>query len=140
MSPLSGPVSRYYHNPAAVISHPLGTDYLHLAWSATKTSPDELRAVYEQALRALQHFGLHKVLSDHTQRPPLPADVSEWVAQEWIPRAVQEAGYSHCAVVENHAPLGRLAAQSIGAQLPTGLLTFRYFATLPEAAAWLQAQ
>ncbi|RAK65072.1 hypothetical protein [Hymenobacter edaphi] len=140
MPPLSGPVSRYYHNAAAVISHPLSSDYLHLGWSAARTSPDELRAVYEQTLRALQHFGLHKLLSDHSQRPPLPADIGTWMVQEWIPRAVREAGYSHCAVVENHAPLGRLAAQSIGAQLPPGLLTFRYFGTVAEAAAWLSAQ
>lgn len=140
MPPLSGPTSRYYHNPAAVISFPLDADYLHLAWSATKATPDELRAVYEQALRALQHFGLHKLLSEHAQRPPMPAEVSTWVAQNWIPRAVHEAGYSHCAVVENAAPLGRLAAQSIGAQLPAGLITFRYFATTQEAAAWLRQQ
>lgn len=140
MSPLSGPASRYYHNPAAVISLPLGADYLYLVWSTTKTSPDELRAVYEQTLRALQHFGLRKILSDHAQRPPMPTEVSNWVAQDWVPRAAREAGYSHCAVVENAAPLGRLAAQSIGAQLPTGLITFRYFGTPTEAATWLGAQ
>lgn len=140
MPPLSGPTSRYYHNPAAAISLPVGADYIYIAWTPAKTTPAELRAVYEQALRALQHFGLRKLLSDHAQRPPMPADISTWVAQDWIPRAVREAGYSHCAVVDNAAPLGRLAAQSIGAQLAPGLLTFRYFGLPQEAAAWLREQ
>lgn len=140
MPSFSASSARYYHNAAAVISVPSGSDYLHLSWSATSTRPEELRAVYEHTLRALQQFGLRKLLSDHSQRPPLPATISTWLVQEWIPRAIREAGYSHCAIVENAAPLGRLAAQSIGAQLPAGQLAFRYFSAPAEAAAWLQAQ
>ncbi|OON69602.1 hypothetical protein [Hymenobacter sp. CRA2] len=130
----------YFQNAAASISYAPNGNYLVLSWSAVKASPEELRAVYEQALRAMQQQGIRKVLSNHGARPPLPAAVSTWVAEEWIPQAVRETGYSHCAVVENQSALGRLVAQSIGAQLPGKLLTFRYFPTQAEAAAWLGAR
>jgi hypothetical protein len=134
------PESRYFHNAIVTIVRQQGDAFIRLNWTAVSPQPEELRAAYEHALRALQHFGLHKLLSDHTQRQPMPAAVSIWVAEDWIPRAVREVGYSHCAVVENATPLGRLAAQSIGAQLPQGLLVFKYFSTPAEAAAWLNAQ
>ncbi|RTQ46586.1 hypothetical protein EJV47_21805 [Hymenobacter gummosus] len=138
--PNSIPDACYFQNPAATINHVAGEDFLRLHWSAAKTSPDELRAVYQHTLRAFTHFGYRKLLSDHSQRPPMPSEVSTWLAEEWIPRAVREAGYSHCAVVDNSTPLGRLAAQAVGAQLPPGLLTFRYFPTLAEALGWLRTQ
>jgi hypothetical protein len=134
--PNTVPKSLYFQNPAITIFYVNG--YLRLNWSAARTTEEELRGAYQQILLALKHYDTNKTLSYHGQRPLIPLAVQTWLTQEWIPRAVREAGYRRCAVVESQNPLGRLASQAVGQQSPDQL-DFRHFATLAEADAWLRS-
>ncbi|RYU79565.1 hypothetical protein [Hymenobacter persicinus] len=134
--PNSLPKSFYFQNPAITIYHTAG--YLRLDWSGARTTEDELRGAYQQVLLAMKHYRTGKTLSYHGLRQLIPLPVQHWLTQEWIPRAVHEAGYSQCAVVESQSALGRLASQAVGQQTPAQL-DFRHFATLAEAHAWLSA-
>ncbi|QKG59179.1 hypothetical protein GKZ68_21075 (plasmid) [Hymenobacter sp. BRD128] len=61
-----------------------------------------LRAVYEHALHLLKRAGLTKILTDHGQMAPFLAADREWMTRTWVPRAVAEAGYNRCAIVESN--------------------------------------
>jgi hypothetical protein len=96
----------------------------------------ELREVYEHALLAMKQHRVQGLMSVHDHRPPMPLEIQTWLAQQWIPRAITEAGYNRCAIVESAKPLSRLAARTVGANLNQPLL-YRYVATVEEAAQWL---
>ncbi|PJJ54875.1 SpoIIAA family protein [Hymenobacter chitinivorans] len=127
--------SIYFHNALCTISYD-SQGYILLVWANVACQEQELQAIYEHTLQALKHHRTGKLLTDHRLRQPLPLSAQHWIAQQWIPRAMQEAGYSHCAIVENQTPLGRLAARAVGDAL-TQPLDFRYFNTLEAASAWL---
>ncbi|WBA44103.1 hypothetical protein [Hymenobacter canadensis] len=110
--------------------------YVALKWHNVAATDEQLQAVYEQALLFMQSHRTPRLLSDHRVRPPLSLDLQQWLRDEWIPRAIREAGYSHCAIVESTSPLGRLAARAIGMAV-TPTLTARHFETVEPAQAWL---
>lgn len=110
--------------------------YIVLQWSDTTATNEQLQALYERVLALMKMHRTPRLLSDHRLRPPMSMTLQQWLRNEWIPRAIVEAGYSHCAIVESSSPLGRLAARAIGmAVAPT--LTARYFDTVEPAQAWI---
>ncbi|MCB2375994.1 STAS/SEC14 domain-containing protein [Hymenobacter sp. BT635] len=129
------PASSYFRNALCTISYH-GAGYVQLAWTEAATNENELQALYAHALQALKHHRTGRLLTDHRRRQPLPLGAQQWIAQHWVPQAVREAGYSHCAIVENQTPLGRLAARAIGDEIAAPL-KFRFFSEMPEAVAWL---
>ena len=134
--PNSLPKSFYFRNPAITNYHT--ADYLRLDWGEVRTTEDELRGAYQQVLLAMKHYGTGKTLSYHGQRQLIPLSVQNWLTQEWIPRAVREAGYTRCAVVESVSALGRLASNAVGQAVPSQL-DFRHFSTLATADEWLRS-
>ncbi|SMB91892.1 hypothetical protein SAMN00120144_2483 [Hymenobacter roseosalivarius DSM 11622] len=128
--------TQYFHNAAAVISYH-APGYLRVTWHPTVVSVADLQAIYEHVLRAMHHYGCTRLMSVHGQRPPIPPQIQEWLTAQWVPRAMEEAGYDRCAVVEADAPLSQLAARSIGNSLMQPL-RYHYFPTVREAADWLQ--
>ncbi|UOQ72286.1 STAS/SEC14 domain-containing protein [Hymenobacter cellulosilyticus] len=135
MSLPSSVSSIYFRNALCSISYD-SQGFILLVWANVVCQDQELHSIYEHTLQALRHHGTGKLLTDHRLRQPLPLSAQQWIAQEWIPRAMREAGYSHCAILENQTPLGRLAARAVGDALSLPL-DFRYFSTLEEARAWL---
>ncbi|UOQ53139.1 STAS/SEC14 domain-containing protein [Hymenobacter cellulosivorans] len=135
MSLPSSVSSIYFRNALCTISYD-SQGYVLLVWADVVCQEQELHAIYEHTLQALRHHRTGKLLTDHRQRQPLPLSAQQWIAQHWIPKAMQEVGYSHCAILENQTPLGRLAARAVGDAV-TLPLDFRYFSTLEEASAWL---
>jgi hypothetical protein len=122
--------------PLASISCLRG-NYVSLQWKPAEATDDQLRAVYEQALHLMKAHATPRLLSDHRLRPPLSLTIQQWLREEWIPRAMREAGYSHCAIVESANPMGRLAARAIGMGAPE-TLTSQYFDAPEPAGAWLE--
>lgn len=121
------PAGRLYYNAAG---------YVHLVWSAERLSLTHIEAFYEQVLALLMSTGSRRILSEHGQRAPLLAEAQHWIASNWIPRAIGQAGARHCAIVEGANPMHRLSTQSIVSAAPAGLL-FKRFDTVAEAEAWL---
>jgi hypothetical protein len=69
--------------------------------------------------------------------PLLPVD-QLWLSQEWVPRAIAEAGYRHGAVVEAHDQLSRTSVAQVVKQIEQLPLTVRYFEDDWRAAEWLR--
>ena len=136
LPPIVTLTAQYFHNAAAAITYHK-TGYIRITWQPTPVSTTDLQAIYEHVLRAMLHYGTTRLMSVHGGRPPIPAQVQEWLVQQWVPRAIKEAGYDRCAVVEAEAPLSRLAARSIGSNLAAGL-RYHYFSTVQEAVDWLR--
>lgn len=131
-----GVPAQYFRSAAATISYQPG-GFIQLEWQSVAASELELRAIYEHVLGALHRHRSTRLLTVHSQRPPMPAEVQAWLTHHWVPRAVAEAGYSHCAVVEASTPLSRLAARAVGTGL-SAPLQYRYFASAAEGARWLR--
>jgi hypothetical protein len=131
------PTLHYFSNAAATISYsPAG--YVRLDWQSVPATAAELRSIYEHVLRAMLHHRASRLMTVHKQRPPMPPEIQTWLTQEWLPRAVAEVGYGHCAIVEATTPLSRLAARSVGIGMK-GELKYEYFENDVAADAWLRS-
>jgi hypothetical protein len=80
--------------------------------------------------------GSRRILSEHGQRSPLPAEAQQWLTTNWIPRAQTQASTRHCAIVEGANPMHRLSTQSVVSAAPAGFV-FKRFDTMREAEDWL---
>ena len=128
--------SLYYHNELAnVIGHADG--YVRIEWNPVPIRSSSLRAVYEHVLGLLRSQGISKILTDNQFMPPVPPSEQEWLIQNWAPRAVLEAGYRFCAIIQAHDVLSQLATQHMVQQLACVPLTIRYFEDSREAESWL---
>ena len=116
----------YYHSAG----------YVHLAWAPGRLPLPTIEAYYEQALALLRSTDCRRILSEHGQRAPLPAEAQAWITSSWIPRAMSQAQTRHCAIVEGANPLHRLSTQSVVSASPAGFL-FKRFDNFPDAEAWL---
>ncbi|UOR03672.1 hypothetical protein MUN82_12005 [Hymenobacter aerilatus] len=129
--------TQFYQNEAGrLLYNTIG--YVHLAWSAERITQTALEAFYEQVLALLLRTGASKILSEHGGRRPLSAEAQQWIATNWVPRAIAEAGFGFCAIVEGEDPVHRLATQSIISISPNQLL-YKRFSLMSEADAWLQS-
>jgi len=129
--------TQYYQNEAGrLLYNTLG--YVHLAWSSERMAQASLETFYEQSLLLMHRTGATKVLSEHGARRPLSAEAQQWIATNWVPRAIAEVGFGYCAIVEGGDPIHRLSTQSVISASPIHLI-YNRFALLAEAEAWLQS-
>jgi len=128
--------TQYYQNEAGrLLYNTLG--YVHLIWSSERIAQASLENFYEQVLLLMQRTGATKVLSEHGARRPLLAEAQQWIATNWVPRAIAAVDFAYCAIVEGGDPIHRLSTQSVISASPTQLV-FKRFAILAEAETWLQ--
>ena len=130
-----------YFNNALGRVYLYAPDYVRIDWQTAPMTRVDLRAVYEHTLHLLKRSGLRKVLSDHRLMPPYTPEDRDWLMYNWVPRAMVEAGYSHCAVVQAHDVFNHETTQRMVAEVnQTGLLTVQYFDQLDPALDWLLGQ
>lgn len=133
---LSAPLpnsTQYFRNLAAEISYwPAG--YVRTDWRSLTAEPAELRAIYGHVLRAMQRYEVTAALFVHWQPAAVPAELQHWLASEWLPRAVREANYQRCALVELNQP--GPPADTPNPLLP-GQPECAWFSEVAEARAWL---
>ncbi|KAA9333191.1 hypothetical protein F0P96_09430 [Hymenobacter busanensis] len=132
------PAHVYFRNAVGWVSAE-DDAYVRMAWTGMAMSSRELRALFEQALSLLKQQGLTKILSDHRLMPSIAPLDQQWLAQEWVPRAMSEADYACCAVVQSQNVFNRLGTAQVVMQLTTPLVV-KYFDDLPAADAWLRRQ
>ncbi|MBC6613054.1 hypothetical protein H8B15_19180 [Hymenobacter sp. BT507] len=129
--------TQFYQNEAGrLLYNTIG--YVHLAWSAERITQAALETFYEQVLLLLLRTGSTKVLSEHGDRRPLTAEAQQWIATNWVPRAIAEVNFTYCAIVEGADPIHRLSTQSVISISPAQL-TYKRFSLMAEADAWLQS-
>lgn len=123
-------------NPIASLNCLRG-NYVRVEWKPVGATDEQLRAVYAQVLLFMKAHRAPRVLSDHRRRPPLSGAIQQWLREAWIPLAIREAGYSHCAIVESSNLMVRQAARAIGSSAPTALTT-GYFEVPEQAEVWVE--
>lgn len=127
----------YYRNDLGVITYdPLG--FVILEWSDAPLAHAQLQSLYAHTLQALRHHATCKLLTVQTHRQRLAVEDQQWIAHQWIPKAITECAYSHCAIVESSLEANRSAARAVG-QRAGSTLTFRFFDDVAEARDWLLA-
>jgi hypothetical protein len=127
----------YYRNALGAITYdPRG--FVVLEWADAPITPAELQSLYAHTLQALRHHNTCKLLTVQTHRQPLPEADQQWIAEQWIPQAIADCAYSHCAIVEAAQAAHRAGARAVGTRIGSAV-AFRYFATQDQASDWLQA-
>jgi len=130
----------YFNNALGRVYH-YDPDYVRIDWQTAPMTRPDLRAVYEHTLHLLKRSGLHKVLSDHRLMPPYKPEDRDWLMRDWVPRAVAEAGYSHCAVVQAHDVFNHQVTQQLATDVNQQTkLVVAYFSQLDPALTWLLSQ
>lgn len=128
----------YFENAAGRVEEdPAG--FLRTTWSQVARRPEDTRAIFVHMMRGLSHNKWSRMLINQMNMQPFSAQEQEWVAQEWLPQAV-EAGYRYGAVVVSTNVMVRLATAYITTQAPASALTYRSFETDAQAVAWLLQQ
>lgn len=126
----------FFSNSAGrVFHHPAG--YVRLVWERTPVKDAHVKALYEAAIGALEQFGLTRILSDHRHMPPISAGLQRWLVDEWLPAAVQRAGYRRVAVVQAFNLFNRLATNNVVSNMGNIPVEVSYFDIDQEAERWL---
>ena len=133
------PRSLYFENGVGrVWEEPEG--FLRLEYRAGPRETVQFRALLTHAAQALSRRHWQRMLVDQREMVPLSPSEQEWMATEWLPRAVRESGYRLGAVLVANNVFARLAMNQF-VMASRGLShTYRTFETEEAAVAWLLAQ
>jgi hypothetical protein len=130
-----------YFNNALGRVYLCAPDYVRIDWQTAPMTRMDLRAVYEHTLHLLKRSGLRKVLSDHRLMAAYTPEDREWLLHDWVPRAIAEAGYSHCAVVQAQDVFNYQTTQQLATEVSRRTtLVVEYFDQLDPALTWLLSQ
>ncbi|TGE21279.1 hypothetical protein E5K00_13375 [Hymenobacter aquaticus] len=137
--PNSRALKLYFENTAARLTQdPNG--FLRVRWTSKARRLEETQAVFTHMRLALERFGWSRILIDQTAMLPFTTAEQQWISQQWLPRAVQEGGYRHGAVVVSPEVMVRLATSYITTQVLGLPLVYRSFEHETEAVQWLLSQ
>lgn len=125
-----------FANPAGQLAaDPAG--FMRMSWSAGPRTLADTQALLTQLAQALRQRGWGKVLADQTLMPSFSPTEQQWVAQEWLPAAVQHSGYRYGAIVVSSNTYARLATAFITTSVGRLPLRYRSFDSAAQASAWL---
>jgi hypothetical protein len=126
----------FHKNPicSTVIDH--GVPCIVAAWRGYATST-QLRYIHEMWLQMIAEQRIEKLLGDDTDLQMVSVEDQQWIAGDWMPRAVAAGlkGIAH-KVAQSH--FGKISIEQIQSAKPDGL-TIRSFDDLNNARAWLKA-
>ena len=114
--------------------------FLRTYWHAQPRTLADTQALFEHMALALRQHGWHKILVNQVGMLPFSPEEQQWVAQQWLPHAVQESGYHFGAVIVGRDIYTRLATAFITTNVGSLPLRYRSFDDEDAAAAWLQQQ
>lgn len=132
------PLLLFENTAGQLLADPAG--FLRANWSREARKLADTQALFEQMLRSLKQRGWGRILvNQNGMRPFTPAE-QQWVAHEWLPRAVREGGYRFGAVLVSPDVLVRLATAYVTTNVHGLPLVYRSFENEAEALRWLQQQ
>jgi hypothetical protein len=129
-------LKNFRENPICSITVDENARCIVIVWKQYATQV-QLRFIHESLLRMIRAHGVCKILGDDTALPTVPSEDQEWIAQNWMPRAIG-SGLRFIANKPPESYFGKLSIRSIQAQAPPSLV-FRSFEQLHEAEEWLHA-
>lgn len=132
--------SIYFENGAGRILENTADRYLCLKWSANERDTETFRALLNHVARALVRHGWSKVLAIQQAMQPLNEEELRWMLQEWLPRAMHQAGYRHGAIVLPHQLDARRTTNQLTNQAQQQAMNYQTFEEEAEAITWLLHQ
>lgn len=129
----------YFANAVGVVDYIPGR-YIYLHWSGAPMSSLELRSLYVHARNLLEREHLCCILADHRAMPEAFTTADQhWLLHTWLPQAIADTDYSHCAVLPAPNPAHRLHTPPVVEELRQHIAV-NLFQDLDHADSWLQAQ
>lgn len=130
--------SLYFENSHGRIwEEPAG--YVRLEYHAGPRETVQFRALLTHAAQAMSRRRWSGMLVDQRNMAPFNPTEQDWMTNEWLPRAVQEHGYRHGAILLAHNVFARLATTQFVMATRDLPHTYRNFESEAEALAWLAA-
>jgi len=111
--------------------------FLRMDWSGAERTLADTQGLLMHMAQALQQHGWGKVLANQTLMSSFSPAEQQWIAQEWLPLAVQ-SGYRYGAIVVSTNTYARLATAFITTNVGGLPLRYRSFDDAAQAIAWLQ--
>ncbi|WP_139925219.1 hypothetical protein [Hymenobacter sp. DG01] len=136
----SSPVVYFENAAGTLLEEPAG--YIRAIWGggAQQYPTPAVQALFTQMMLGMQRRNWSRMLIDQTRMRPFTPEEQQWIAHEWLPRAVTEGGYRYGAVVVSPEVMVRLATAYVTTQSQELPLTYRSFDTEAAAQAWLLQQ
>lgn len=138
MLPASLPILAFANNAGQILED--AAEFLRIEWSSRPCDADDARSLFDHLLEALRRRGWSRVLVNQIGMAPFTPDEQQWVAHDWLPRAVQAGGYRHGAVIVSPDVFVRLATTFVTSKVQDLALTYRTFNFEAEAVRWLLQQ
>lgn len=129
-------LSVLFKNPAGQLAaDPVG--FVRMTWSAAPRTLADTQELLTELTQALRQRNWGKVLANQTVMPSFSPAEQLWIAQQWLPPAVQVHGYRYGAIVVSTNTYARLATAFITTNVQGLPLRYRSFDDEAHAAAWL---
>ncbi|GAB3635537.1 hypothetical protein GCM10027422_11270 [Hymenobacter arcticus] len=138
MAPALSPTILFENAAGRVVLDPAG--FVRSYWGPQARTLADTQALLRHVTQALQRHGQQRVLSNQQQMQPFSAAEQAWVAEQWLPQAVREAGYRACAVILATNLYARLAMAYVTTNVQGLPMRYRSFDNEAEAQAWLLKQ
>jgi hypothetical protein len=116
------------------------TGFLRVTWEAGKRTLADTSALFMAMTNALLQYQWSRILVDQVHMQPFTAQEQHWIAQEWLPHAVQEGGYRFGAVVVSTNQFTRLATAFITISVQGLPILYRSFDQEEQAVSWIIKQ
>ncbi|MFD2718969.1 hypothetical protein ACFST9_09600 [Hymenobacter monticola] len=137
---MNQPARQLLFENTAGISEADPAGFLRTTWGSHRRSLADTQGLFNAMLRGLQQQRWGRILINQAQMAPFTPDEQQWVAANWLPRAVAEGGYRFGAVVVSPNVLVRLATAYVTTNVQGLPLTYRTFDTDAQATRWLAHQ
>jgi hypothetical protein len=114
--------------------------FLRATWGPGPRTLTDTGALFAAMTRALLQYRWSKILVNQVDMVPFTTQEQLWVAQEWLPHAVQEGGYRFGAVVVSANEFTRLATAFITISVKGLPILYRSFDAEEQAVKWIVQQ
>jgi hypothetical protein len=115
-------------------SYDSDNDWIYNKWTGDVTVQEVIDAC-QASLEYLEKFNCPRILNDNSQLSGSWDEANEWIAQNWMPRALA-AGLKKFAHITSLDVFGALSAEEL--QTQAGDFEMRIFSDRAEAEAWLK--
>jgi hypothetical protein len=114
--------------------------YIRLDYYAGVRSETQFQALLTHAQQAMKRHGWTRMLVNQQAMSAFTPTEESWMINDWLPRAVRDAGYRYGAVVVAHNVFARLAMTGLVMTSRKLGHLYRNFEHEPDAITWLLEQ
>lgn len=116
------------------------TGFMRSCWAPGSRTLADTQAFLHGLSQEIRRHGYPYVLINQVEMTSLTPEEQAWIAQEWLPAAVREAGYRAGAVVLATDIYSRLATAFVTTNVHGLPIRYRSFDEEQAAIAWLLKQ